>query len=220
MAWTIEYDEGAVKDLKKLDHQVQRDILDFMEKRIGQAKDPRSFGKPLRHSKFGLWRYRLRGILLMAVAAVLVVAALPLFGRNIGDYIGRGDVTTLTGRTEMWAYVIQEIKSRPFIGYGYEVAGMTDPASPRAALVPPNGVGRFHIVVEGANNGDLIHAWSELCKPNPDPSPEFKAIYQNVTTVQGNRFQFRGGDPQVMKDNLQKLFEKLLKRPLKVKIEA
>ena len=59
MAWTIEYDEAALRDLKKLDRQVQREILDFMDKRIGQAEDPRSFGKPLRHSKFGLWRYRL-----------------------------------------------------------------------------------------------------------------------------------------------------------------
>ena len=60
MAWTIEYDEAALRDLRKLDRQVQREILDFMDKRIGQAEDPRSFGKPLRHSKFGLWRYRLR----------------------------------------------------------------------------------------------------------------------------------------------------------------
>ncbi len=60
MPWTIEYDEAAVRDLKKLDHQAQREILDFMEKRIGRAEDLRSFGKQLRHSKFGLWRYRLR----------------------------------------------------------------------------------------------------------------------------------------------------------------
>jgi mRNA interferase RelE/StbE len=60
LAWTIEYHEAAIKDLKKLDRQVQREILNFMEKRIGQAEGPRSFGKPLRHSKFGLWRYRLR----------------------------------------------------------------------------------------------------------------------------------------------------------------
>jgi mRNA interferase RelE/StbE len=60
LAWTIEYGEAAVRDLKKLDRQVQREILDFMEKRIGRAGGPRSFGKPLRHSKFGLWRYRLR----------------------------------------------------------------------------------------------------------------------------------------------------------------
>jgi O-antigen ligase len=70
-----------------------------------------------------LWRYRLRGILLIAGAGVLGVAALPIFGHSIGEYLGRGDVATLTGRTEMWAYVIQQIKSRPLIGYGYDVAG-------------------------------------------------------------------------------------------------
>jgi mRNA interferase RelE/StbE len=59
LAWTIEYDEGAVKDLKKLDRQIQREILNYMDKRIANADDPRTFGKPLRHSKFGLWRYRL-----------------------------------------------------------------------------------------------------------------------------------------------------------------
>jgi hypothetical protein len=48
---------------------------------------------------------------------------------------------------------------------------------------------------------------------------EFKAIYPFVTTVQGNRFQFRLGDLKAMKDNLQKLFEKVLKRPLKVNIK-
>ncbi len=79
MAWTIEYDEGAVSDLKKLDHQAQREILDYMEKRIARAEDPRSFGKPLRHSKFGLWRYRVRDYriicrLQQAKLVVLVVA--------------------------------------------------------------------------------------------------------------------------------------------------
>lgn len=105
-------------------------------------------------------------------------------------------------------------------GYGYEVAPVTMPAEPRAAIVPPNGFGRFQVVVEGANNGDLIHAWSEMCQPTPEPDEEFKAIYPFITTVQGNRFQFRGGDQAAMKAKLQKLFEKLLKRPLKVKVEA
>lgn len=105
-------------------------------------------------------------------------------------------------------------------GYGYEVAPITTPTEPRAAIVPPNGVGRFQIVVEGTNNGDLIHAWSELCQPSPEPAAEFKVIYPYVTTVQGNRFQFRGGDQENMKTNLQRLFEKVLKRPLKVKVEA
>lgn len=60
MAWTIEYDEEALADLKKLDHQVQREILDYLDKRVAKAADPPAFGKPLRHSKFGLWRYRVR----------------------------------------------------------------------------------------------------------------------------------------------------------------
>jgi len=70
-----------------------------------------------------LWRYRLRGVLLLAAAAGLLIAVLPLLGHNLSEYTGRGDVTTLTGRTEMWAFVVQEIRRRPFTGYGYEVAG-------------------------------------------------------------------------------------------------
>jgi mRNA interferase RelE/StbE len=60
LAWKIEYDEAALNDLKKLDRQAQREILQYMEKRLGKAKDPRLFGRPLRHSKFALWRYRWR----------------------------------------------------------------------------------------------------------------------------------------------------------------
>lgn len=79
MAWTIEYDEGALADLKKLDRQMQREILDYLDKRIGKAEDPRAFGKPLRQSKFGLWRYRVRDYriicqLRQAQLVVLVVA--------------------------------------------------------------------------------------------------------------------------------------------------
>ena len=60
MAWKIEYEQEALADLKKLDRQAQREILIYMEQRVGRAEDPRSFGKALRHSKFGLWRYRWR----------------------------------------------------------------------------------------------------------------------------------------------------------------
>ena len=38
MAWTIEYDPGALKDLKKLGRTMQREILDYMDRRIGEAK--------------------------------------------------------------------------------------------------------------------------------------------------------------------------------------
>jgi len=79
LAWKIEYDEGALADLKKLDRQIQREILDYMKKRVGASEDPRAFGKPLRHSKFGLWRYRVRDYRIIcelrdAQLSVLVVA--------------------------------------------------------------------------------------------------------------------------------------------------
>jgi mRNA interferase RelE/StbE len=60
LAWTIEYDHRAFADLKKLDRAIQREILDYMDTRIAAAQHPRNFGKPLRASKFGLWRYRVR----------------------------------------------------------------------------------------------------------------------------------------------------------------
>jgi mRNA interferase RelE/StbE len=60
LAWTIEYDPRALKDLKKLDRTIQREILDYLDQRVAMANDPRDFGKPLRASKFGLWRYRVR----------------------------------------------------------------------------------------------------------------------------------------------------------------
>jgi ammonium transporter len=77
---------------------------------------------------------------------------------------------------------------------------------PRAAHVPPDSAKRFTLVVDGLNNGDLIHTWSEMCQPGTEPPPAaFKAIYPYFTTVQGNRFRFRGGDPEGIKDNLERL---------------
>jgi hypothetical protein len=63
-------------------------------------------------------------------------------------------------------------------------------------------------VLEGGTNGDLMHVWSELCKAGEKPpTPEFRSIYPFVTTVQGNRFRFRGGDPGQVAANLTRLFE-------------
>ena len=60
MGWSIEYDPGALKDLKKLDPPIQHEILDYMDHRVAAAQSPRNFGKPLRGSKYRLWRYRVR----------------------------------------------------------------------------------------------------------------------------------------------------------------
>jgi Amt family ammonium transporter len=111
------------------------------------------------------------------------------------------------------------------VGFDYGLALESAPEiplhEPRPATVPPDGYKRFTVVVEGANNGDLIHTWSELCQAGPQPpTPEFRAVYPYLTTVQGNRFRFRGGDPTVMRDNLQRLFQdRLSDRAIKVRVE-
>src|SRR5262249_39260338 len=86
---------------------------------------------------------------------------------------------------------------------------------PRPATVPPaTPAKRFQVVLEGAANDSLVHAWSELCQPNGEIPTDFKNVYPYVTTVRGNRFQFRGGDQNSMRDSLQKLFQDRLKTPI------
>lgn len=59
MAWTIEYTETAKRQLKKLDRQAARRIVDFMDERIAGEHDPRASGKALTGKALGaFWRYR------------------------------------------------------------------------------------------------------------------------------------------------------------------
>lgn len=58
MTWQINWSDEARKQLRKLDKKRQQEILNYMGDRIANAASPQNFGKPLRHDKFGLWRYR------------------------------------------------------------------------------------------------------------------------------------------------------------------
>ncbi|WP_349618522.1 type II toxin-antitoxin system RelE family toxin [Azotobacter salinestris] len=58
MAWTIDYTQTALNQLRKLDKQSARRILDFMDERVALREDPRSTGKALTGPLGGLWRYR------------------------------------------------------------------------------------------------------------------------------------------------------------------
>ncbi len=96
-------------------------------------------------------------------------------------------------------------------GPALDLVSEQPPQEPRAASVPPNGQKRFTVVVEGANSDALIKSWSDLCQVGPTPpTAEFRAVYPYVTTVQGNRFRFRGGDPSTMRANLERLFQSRL----------
>ena len=59
MAWKVELDNAAERDLDKLDPQTARRILTFLHGRIAALDDPRSIGEALKGSKLGdFWKYR------------------------------------------------------------------------------------------------------------------------------------------------------------------
>lgn len=58
MAWTIDYTDTAKGQLRKLDKQSARRIVDYMDERITGLDNPRSMGKALAGPLGGLWRYR------------------------------------------------------------------------------------------------------------------------------------------------------------------
>jgi Amt family ammonium transporter len=83
-------------------------------------------------------------------------------------------------------------------------------AVPRAASVP-KGNGRFEVQVTGADSGELMKAWTDLCQPTEGPAdPDFLAVYPYVTTVRGTTFRCRGGDPEQVAKRLASLFKKQL----------
>jgi mRNA interferase RelE/StbE len=60
LTWTVEFDDAAAKELRKLDRQVQQEILRYFRERIATDENPRRFGKSLSRDLAGLWRYRVR----------------------------------------------------------------------------------------------------------------------------------------------------------------
>jgi len=59
MAWIIEIDPNAEKELDKLDSQDAKRILRFLFDRVAHLDDPRSIGEALKGSRFKtLWKYR------------------------------------------------------------------------------------------------------------------------------------------------------------------
>lgn len=59
MAWKIEFDPGAERELSKLDPPIARRILGFLRDRLATLDDPRSVGEALKGSKLReFWKYR------------------------------------------------------------------------------------------------------------------------------------------------------------------
>jgi mRNA interferase RelE/StbE len=59
MAWRIEFDPAAERELDKFDPQIARRILRFLYERVRTLDDPRSIGEALRGTQLGeYWKYR------------------------------------------------------------------------------------------------------------------------------------------------------------------
>ncbi len=59
MAWKIELDRAAERELDKLEIQAARRILVFLHDRVAKLDDPRSIGEALKGSRLGdFWKYR------------------------------------------------------------------------------------------------------------------------------------------------------------------
>ena len=100
---------------------------------------------------------------------------------------------------------MQVVRNKLFISYSHKDKAYLD---------------RLLDVLKLLERESLIDVWSELCQPRPEaPSPEFRTVYPFVTTVQGNRFRFRGGEPARMQDSLQRLFERHLQGPVQTHLD-
>ena len=59
MAWRIEFDDKAKKDLTALDKTIAKRITAFLRERVSTLDDPRSIGDAVKGSKPGaFWKYR------------------------------------------------------------------------------------------------------------------------------------------------------------------
>jgi mRNA interferase RelE/StbE len=83
MAWQIEYDAGAEKDLSKLDRQVAQRIVKLLGQRVAKLENPRSIGEALKGSELGeFWKYRVGDF---RIVAEIQDKALRIFVITIGD---------------------------------------------------------------------------------------------------------------------------------------
>jgi len=59
MAWKVELDPAAKRELDRLDAQIARRVLKFLYDRVVHLDDPRSIGEALKGSRLSeFWKYR------------------------------------------------------------------------------------------------------------------------------------------------------------------
>lgn len=58
MAWQVEFDPDALKDLRKLDKPIQIRLVGFLRTRVSSLSNPRDIGEALSGQRLGnYWKY-------------------------------------------------------------------------------------------------------------------------------------------------------------------
>ena len=83
MAYSVEYQETALRQLGKLDRQVARRIVDYLDE-AAALENPRDRGKGLTGDRTGIWRYRVGDfrVLCRILDSELVILALEVAHRR------------------------------------------------------------------------------------------------------------------------------------------
>jgi len=66
MTYHVVYEKKAIKSLSKIDKRQQNIILSWIEKNLKNTNNPRQYGKALKGSLKGYWRYRVGNYRLLA----------------------------------------------------------------------------------------------------------------------------------------------------------
>ena len=83
MAWKVELDPAAERDLDKFDPQNARRILAFLHGRLAKLDDPRSIGEALTGNRLGaFWKYRVGDY---RIVASIEDSALRILVVRVGD---------------------------------------------------------------------------------------------------------------------------------------
>ncbi len=147
---------------------------------------------------------------LLLTQAIAVVATFGFCG--VGTFILLVIVNAITRvradqQEEIMGMDLSQHSERAYVlTAGENVALMREP---RAATVPPPRQGkRFTVVLNGIDAQAMGSRWRALCQNGKtEHPPEFHEIYAQVSTVRGNQFRFRGGDPAQIQRGLEKLFK-------------
>ncbi|HKD37104.1 MAG TPA: hypothetical protein VKB78_09895, partial [Pirellulales bacterium] len=145
-----------------------------------------------------------------------------LFFQIVGIFVGNrvGPTTELQGLDVPELGVVGYFNEDPAAAKGSTSRAFAEPRA--AAAPPPASENRFSIVIEGTDAATVKVIWNELCQPSDRPSdPDFVAVYPLMTLIKGNRFRFRGGQPDDVRARMERLVSKRLpEKAIRARIET